>query len=241
MTERSLHILIVDDDRDNAASLGELFELCGHTIRVVHSGEAAIAAYRADEFDIAFMDVVMDGKNGVDSFLEIKRSHPDAKVIMMTGYSVEQLLQEAVSNGALGVMTKPVEANEALQLLASLGPEGMVVAQAIGATSRAALQFSLEQAGKRCRLMDHSDETLAAGMQDDEVLLIDINKPLIDGVGLYASLKRNGFRSQAIIFAEKGSGKAVSDDFLKDYRITGILSKPFDPSLLIESVVDMAA
>ena len=44
----------------------------------------------------------MPGKNGVESFFEIRRMKPDAKVFMMTGYSVEQLVQQAIDHGALG-------------------------------------------------------------------------------------------------------------------------------------------
>ena len=95
--KRSLRILVVDDDADNANSLGELFEMEGHRPLVVYDGEGAIAAYLKEDFDIAFMDVMMPGKNGVESFLEIKRLKPLAKVYMMTGYSVEQLLQQAIA------------------------------------------------------------------------------------------------------------------------------------------------
>ena len=106
--KRSLRILVVDDDADNANSLGELFELEGHRPLVVYDGGAAIAAYLKEDFDIAFMDVMMPGKNGVESFLEIKKLKPLAKVYMMTGYSVEQLLQQAMAGGAMGVFSKPV-------------------------------------------------------------------------------------------------------------------------------------
>ena len=87
----ALSILVVDDDIDNASSLGELFEMEGHHVRVVHSGEDAIIAYCRENFDVAFMDVMMPGMNGVESFLEIRRLKPAARVFMMTGYSVEEL------------------------------------------------------------------------------------------------------------------------------------------------------
>ena len=45
----------------------------------------------------------------MQSFLEIRQHHPDANIYMMTGYSVEQLLCQAAQNGALGVITKPID------------------------------------------------------------------------------------------------------------------------------------
>ena len=98
---KSLRILVVDDDIDNAQSLAELFDLEGHRATVVHSGEAAIAAHMTQHFDLAFMDVMMPGLNGVESFLRIRQMRPDAKVFMMTGYSVEELMKQAVEQGDL--------------------------------------------------------------------------------------------------------------------------------------------
>ena len=63
-----------------------------HKVRVVYSGQDAIDAYRAAPFDLGFFDVMMPGKNGVESFLEIREQRPDAKVYFMTGYSADDLL-----------------------------------------------------------------------------------------------------------------------------------------------------
>src|SRR5215212_9261324 len=106
---RELKILVVDDDEDNTCSLCELFELEGHKATMAHSGEAAIAAYMNENFDLAFMDVMMPGLNGVESFMEIRKLKPEARVYMMTGYSVEQLLQQAMEHGAMGVLSKPID------------------------------------------------------------------------------------------------------------------------------------
>src|SRR3989337_3474087 len=97
--KRSLRILVVDDDADNANSLGELFEMEGHRPLVVYDGQAAIAAYLKEDFDIAFMDVMMPGKNGVESFLEIKKLKPHAKVYLITGSSVGQQLRQPIDPG----------------------------------------------------------------------------------------------------------------------------------------------
>ena len=68
--------------------MGELFELEGHRVHVVYSGEDAIAAYHQADFDVSFLDVMMPGMNGVESFLEIRKLRPNANVFMMSGYSV---------------------------------------------------------------------------------------------------------------------------------------------------------
>jgi two-component system response regulator HydG len=118
MTKRALDILVVDDDRDNADSLAEVFALDDHRVTVAYSGEQAIEAFRHSRFDMGFFDVMMPGKNGVESFIEIRGFRPEAKVFFMTGYSGEDLLQAARDHGAMGVFSKPVDLNRVLDMLA---------------------------------------------------------------------------------------------------------------------------
>ena len=54
------------------------------------------------EFDLTFMDIRMSGKNGVECFMEIQKIRPNTKIIMMTGYSVEELLNQAVEKRCMG-------------------------------------------------------------------------------------------------------------------------------------------
>lgn len=85
----TLDMLIVDDDRGFASSLKNLLAVEGHRITLAHSGEKAIEVSRAQDFDITFMDVKLPGINGVDSFYAIRQFKPDAKIIMMTAFTVE--------------------------------------------------------------------------------------------------------------------------------------------------------
>ena len=50
----ALKILVVDDDRDNADSLAELFELEGHDVATAYNGQEAIDIYTERDFDVAF-------------------------------------------------------------------------------------------------------------------------------------------------------------------------------------------
>ncbi len=117
-----LKILVVDDDTDAADSLAELFEMEGHDATAVYSGDNAIEAAETQGFDLAFMDIMMPGRNGVESFLEIRKFKPEAKVYMMTGFSVNDLIDQAVQNGAMGVFSKPVDLDKVFDVLAANTP-----------------------------------------------------------------------------------------------------------------------
>jgi len=114
---RPLNILVLDDDAENAKSLAELFSMDDHRVIVAHDGEEAIEAFTLNKVDVGFFDIMMPGKNGVESFIEIRKTHPDAKVYFMTGYSADDLLRKAIDNGALGVFNKPVDLPKMLDTL----------------------------------------------------------------------------------------------------------------------------
>jgi CheY-like chemotaxis protein len=238
----SLKILVVDDDEDNANSMGELFEMEGHKVLVVHSGQAAIDAFKNGAFDVAFMDVMMPGKNGVESFLEIKQLRPNARVYMMTGYSVEQLLQQAIDHGAMGVLSKPVDISKVLAVLNDIHPNGIVLIAEDDPDFGPQLKTMIEGAGHVCDLVRNGKDALGRMMQGGiNILILDLKMPLIDGVQVYSELKRAGRTVPTIIITGSSSEYTDTLDALQDVRITGILNKPFDPLVLLDRLDRLAA
>ena len=70
---KPIRVFIVDDDVDFAESLALVLEENNCEVKLASSGEEAINTFKKLEFDITFMDVKMPGKNGVESFLEIRK------------------------------------------------------------------------------------------------------------------------------------------------------------------------
>ncbi|MBL8789341.1 MAG: response regulator [Rhizobiales bacterium] len=236
-----LNILVVDDDADNAASLGELFELEGHDVHVVHSGEDAIVAYCRESFDVAFMDVMMPGKNGVESFLEIRRLKPQARVFMMTGFSVEELLSQALHGGALGVLEKPFDADEVLRLAESVGPGGVVLAPALAAGQPVgeAIQAALSNSGRSCQVVRRPG--MRAWPARDDVLLIDAGVPLLEEVSVLKDFHGLGHTGPAFLVPRAPSDECGIGHLLRDIGVTGVLNKPFDPLELLTRLPRLAA
>jgi two-component system, NtrC family, response regulator HydG len=237
---RSLSILVVDDDKDNAQSLAELFELEGHHVSLAYNGEQAISAYVNTAFDLAFMDVMMPGKNGVESFLEIKRIQPLAKVFMMTGYSVEELLRQAVREGAIGVLEKPFDAAEVLRMTRDVGPNGLVLASPASPARDLgeAIYAALLENGIASRLM-RSAGMIGSDVGPDDILVIDAQVPLIESVSFYKQAQVTGHVAPTILVPPTHGFGASSP--MRDIGITGILNKPFDPLDLITRLPQLAA
>jgi two-component system, NtrC family, response regulator HydG len=129
---RSLNILVLDDHVEVAESLGEILELESHRVTLVHDGVSAVQAFRERDFDVGVFDIKMPGLNGVESFLEIKKDKPWARVIMMSGFADDELISKALDNGALGLLRKPFDVEE---LLAKLTEAARLCAPPLAAAS----------------------------------------------------------------------------------------------------------
>ncbi len=235
-----LSILVVDDDRDHADSLGELLTMQGHEVEVAYNGYEAIAAYDRRRFDLGFMDVMMPGKDGVQSFLEIRMRHPSAKIFMMTGYSVEQLLTQAAQNGALGVIPKPIDIADLVATIGGIEPAGIVLVgdacPTLGATLRTAIG-----AGRSCELVTDGNEALQRVDRGGvDVLILDLKKPLIDGLSVYVQLRDRGKAVPTVLIT--GCADGLDDHSIElDLEQTGILTKPFSPEALLDRLERMAS
>jgi two-component system, NtrC family, response regulator HydG len=244
MMQQPLRVLVVDDDVDNALSLGELLTLEGHSVRVVHTGEDAVSAYVHEDFNVAFMDVMLPGKNGVESFIQIRRFRPEAKVYMMTGYSVEQLLTQALEGGALGVLDKPFDPDDIMRMTTSIGPNGLLLAPPQQSNSTkdlgAFIHQTLNANGLRCRHL-RDERSVPEGLSNDEILVLDFDAPLIRGVEKLKSVQSLGHCAPTVIVPHAYAGAAADQVTLADISVTGILNKPFDPLDLINRLPRLAA
>jgi CheY-like chemotaxis protein len=238
---KKLRILVVDDDADNAQSLGELFELEGHLATVVHSGEAAIAAYVEQDFDVVFMDVMMPGKNGVESFSEIRKLKPNAHVYMMTGYSVDELLQQAIDGGAKGVFGKPVNLNKVLSTLSTIEKSGVVLIGEDDPDFGPMLCDVVGNTGYKTQLVtngrDAVERIIAGGV---DMLVLDLKMPLMDGIEVILELRRKGIEVPTIIITAHADAYENLEQALGDVMVTGILNKPFDPLVLLGKLEALA-
>ena len=237
-----LRILVVDDDRDAAESLAELFELEGHDVIVAHSGEAAIEAYRKEEFDVAFMDIMMPGKNGVESFFEIRKLRPEARVYMMTGFSVEQLVQQAIDNGALGVLDKPLDLQKVLSAVDEVRPEGVVLIAEDDPDFGPQLADLIHSSGYATRLVNNGKDAVAAVDENNiDVVILDLKLPVIDGIEVYTHMKERNAALPTIIITGHAGENADTINAMRDVNVTGVLNKPFDPGILLDQLRQLAS
>lgn len=113
------NILVVDDEpivrdffKDVALSLGG-------SVETAEDGDVAVEKCKKTHFDIIFMDMRMPHMNGLDACKTILGLDPATKVVMMSGYSDDGLMDEAISSGAIAKLAKPFELKVILDLIES--------------------------------------------------------------------------------------------------------------------------
>jgi DNA-binding response OmpR family regulator len=87
--------------------------------------------FHEHSFDIAFMDIKLPGKNGVQSLAEILEFVPQARIVMMTGFSEPSLLEQARRTGAVDVLRKPFRMRELLGFIDRLHSESRPVSPTV--------------------------------------------------------------------------------------------------------------
>lgn len=106
--DRSLDILIVDDEIIVHDTLGEYLRECGHSIYNCHDGSVALTELQKRAFDLALIDVRMPGMSGAELLEEIQSLHPGMPVVMVTGHGNVDMAEQMQELGALAFLIKPV-------------------------------------------------------------------------------------------------------------------------------------
>jgi DNA-binding response OmpR family regulator len=116
-------ILVADDDAQVRAMLSKTLTRAGFQVLEAVDGNEAMRQFDRDPPDLAIIDIVMPEKEGIETILELRREHPDVKIIAISGggrNNPEGYLSTARNLGAHRTFTKPVDREELLAAVSEL-------------------------------------------------------------------------------------------------------------------------
>jgi CheY-like chemotaxis protein len=119
--ERHPIALVVDDDEDIRQLFSSSLTELGWGSVVAGSGREALAQVGQQRFDVVFIDLLMPGMNGAETFRQIRGATAEASVVMVTGYANHQAMQEALLTGPFAVMRKPFTIDDLRLVLETVG------------------------------------------------------------------------------------------------------------------------
>lgn len=107
-------ILLVDDEEE-VVNIGKNFlEELGYKPLVARDGFEAVEIFKIhkDKISLVVLDLIMPGMNGSQVFVEIKKIQENSKILISTGYTVDDKIKDLLNQGCQGFIQKPFSLNE---------------------------------------------------------------------------------------------------------------------------------
>ena len=125
-------VCVVDDDSQIRAFLGTMLKSAGYEAVEVANAAAALELAAAMPLDVLVTDIVMPSTDGIELIREVKRLHPEVKIIAISGSS--RYLDMAAGFGVDITFAKPFKAETFLDGVRALvqGPQDSIAAAPLG-------------------------------------------------------------------------------------------------------------
>jgi two-component system response regulator HydG len=243
--EQKAKILIVDDNVSLCRTMALILNRQGYTVDTTSQGLEAIDKVSQQPFDFIFLDIKMPLMNGVEAYRKIKAIRPEATVFMMTAYAVEDLIQQALQEGAYGVLYKPLDPEKVLALIAEAqaARRGMFIL-IVDDDPGTCLTLKAILNRKGCLVgIAHSGEeaiTLAREAAYD-LIFIDVKLPVLNGLETYLAIRAvRPDVATVMMTAYRQEVADLVDEAIRNSAYT-CLYKPLDMDRLLQLVNELWA
>ncbi|MDY6967987.1 MAG: response regulator [Spirochaetota bacterium] len=223
-------VLTVDDNKEFCHNLSDILEMKEFEVECAYNGHEALKMTESNNYDIVLMDVKMPKMNGVDTFKKLKEFYPKVPVIMMTAFAVEDMIKEALTEGAFGVLRKPIDFEKLftlIELSQNNEPFIMIVDDDKEFCSNLYDIFS----EKEYLVYTAKDgETAIHNVQEQkfDIIILDLMLPTLNGLETYRIIRK--YRPDVIVIAITGypmEMKTISEKIINE-NVYLYLEKPLN-------------
>ncbi|MFW5498906.1 MULTISPECIES: response regulator [unclassified Maridesulfovibrio] len=106
---KAIKLLMVDDEVGFAEVLRKRLSRRGILVETAYRGEDAVRMLREKEFDVAVLDLKLEGMDGIEILKVFKMLAPELPVLMLTGHGCEKAAAESIRLGVADYLSKPVD------------------------------------------------------------------------------------------------------------------------------------
>ena|SRR3990167_1266329 len=192
MVEKTVNILVVDDQIGMLETFTDILADRGFHVETAEDGFIAIDKVKKGSFDIIFMDIKMPGINGVQTFREIRKINEKTRVIMMTAYAVEDLIKEAIEEGAYTVIYKPFDMDKVIRTIERVLKTQLVLVVDDRLADRETFKDVLESRGYKVATAQSGREAIELLRKGEnfDIIFLDVKMPEFDGVATFEELHK---------------------------------------------------
>lgn len=232
-------VLVAEDDEALRVTLVATLEDAGFTVLEAQDGAEAVEVVRSrPDLQVVLSDIRMPRMDGARAFREIRQLRPDLPVVLMTAFSLERVVQDALGEGAWTVLPKPFDADRTAEVLRRAITRPVVLVVDDVPEQREALRESLIACGCETVCAGSAEEALEALRERVvDVAVVDLVMPDRDGVRVLEDLLRADRRVSVVTM----TGYDVPDLIRAANRrgSRAALRKPFDVAHLIRLVAEL--
>lgn len=113
-----IKVLLVDDEKDFIETLAQRLEARNLHVAAVSNGDEAVERLRNEDFDVVVVDMLMPGKDGIETLRELKAVRPLVEVILLTGHATAESAVRGMKLGAFYYLMKPADIKSLLENIA---------------------------------------------------------------------------------------------------------------------------
>jgi DNA-binding NtrC family response regulator len=188
---KKISILIADDNDQFCHNVADILEVEGYEVALAYDGRKAVEMVKHNGFALALLDVKMPVMNGVETFKKIKRISPHIPVIMVTAYTVENLLREALRGGAYGSLKKPLDFEQLFRIISqATSKEPSILVVDDDKDICANLKEILSDSGYQvCTACDGKAAIEQARTNNFDIIILDMKLPVLNGLETYLSIR----------------------------------------------------
>jgi diguanylate cyclase (GGDEF)-like protein len=117
MKEKTIRILVVDDDPNLRKTLADVLKIKGYEVALAATGAEAVTAAERDMVNLALIDLRLPDMPGIEVMSRIKTFSPLTEAIILTGHASMDSAIEATRQGAYSYLLKPYQLDELLQYI----------------------------------------------------------------------------------------------------------------------------
>jgi YesN/AraC family two-component response regulator len=115
-----MKILLIDDDALVRRTIDRILHHMGHTVVMAENGGDGITLLQTENPELVITDIIMPDKEGIETIQEIRRLHPDMKIIAISGgarLGNMDYLSMALKLGASEALAKPFDPSELIEAI----------------------------------------------------------------------------------------------------------------------------
>ena len=223
------HVLVVDDDVNFCDSISKILIKKGYDVSSAHSGFKALEVAEEKALDIVLMDIKMPVMDGVETYKRLKAIRPSIKVILMSAFSIDDLIKDALREGVYAVVRKPFEIETIVNMIERAKLGALVAIVDDDPEICKSMKSSIERKGYHVSTCLTGKEAISMAKEIKyDVYFIDMKMPALNGLEVYLEIRKIDPKATVVFMT---AYRQEMDALIKQIADNGAytcLYKPFD-------------